>query len=245
MARANIITRTAPTAPVYVVLDAGFQETKLDKEPEWPDLKRFQPPKPPRPVEGGARSGGRDPVKDAKKPIILFGRGSRQDEYWQPRIRLAERLGACVFTDLKQGAMFPSDNPHHYTEPFNAIVKEARELMCEADVILSLDWMDLGGALRQAKSVGDGERPRSSTARSTRTCTTAPTWSTRSCRRPMCSRRRTGDVMVAELNGALGEGRKDPWKAKLPAKNKAANGALTMEVDRADRCAISSTIRRT
>ena len=76
---------------------------------------------------------------------------------WQPRIRLAERLGACVFTDLKQGAMFPSDNPHHYTEPFNAIVKEARQLMCEADVILSLDWMDLGGALRQAKNVGDGD----------------------------------------------------------------------------------------
>ena len=59
-----------------------------------------------------------------------------------------------MFTDLKQGAMFPSDNPHHFTEPFNAIVKEARELMCEADVILSLDWMDLGGALRQAKNVG-------------------------------------------------------------------------------------------
>ena len=49
MARANMITRAAPTAPVYVVLDAGFQETKLDKEPEWPDVKRYQPPKPPRP----------------------------------------------------------------------------------------------------------------------------------------------------------------------------------------------------
>ena len=44
MMRANMITRTAPTAPVYVCLDAGFQETKLDKEPELPDLKRYQPP---------------------------------------------------------------------------------------------------------------------------------------------------------------------------------------------------------
>ena len=156
MARANIITRTAPTAPVYICLDAGFQETKLDKEPEWPDLKRFQPPKPPRPSKERARPGGRDLLKNAKKPLILFGRGSRQDEFWQPRIRLAERLGACVFTDLKQGAMFPTDHPAHYTEPFNALVKEARELMCEADVILALDWMDLGGALRQAKNVGNG-----------------------------------------------------------------------------------------
>ena len=28
------------------------------------------------------------------------------------------------------------------------------QLLCEADVILALDWMDLGGALRQAKNVG-------------------------------------------------------------------------------------------
>jgi thiamine pyrophosphate-dependent acetolactate synthase large subunit-like protein len=40
----------------------------------------------------------------------------------------------------------------------------------------------------------------------------------------------TGDVMVAELNAALGEGRKDPWKTKLPAKQHNANGALTIEV---------------
>ena len=129
MARANIITRTAPTAPVYVVLDAGFQETKLDKEPEWPDLKRFQPPKPPRPSKE-ALDQAVALLKNAKKPIILFGRGSRRDEYWQPRIRLAERLGACVFTDLKQGAMFPTDNPHHYTEPFNA----GRQGSARADV---------------------------------------------------------------------------------------------------------------
>src|SRR5262249_57484401 len=39
----------------------------------------------------------------------------------------------------------------------------------------------------------------------------------------------TGDTVVAELNAAFGEGRRDPWKAKVPAKAKAANGALTME----------------
>jgi len=30
----------------------------------------------------------------------------------------------------------------------------ARQLLCEADVILALDWVDLGGALRQAKQAG-------------------------------------------------------------------------------------------
>ena len=35
MTRANLLTRSAPTAPVYICLDAGFQEQKLDREPEW------------------------------------------------------------------------------------------------------------------------------------------------------------------------------------------------------------------
>ena len=51
LTRANLLTRTAPTAPVYVCLDAGLQEAKLDKEPEWPDLARFQPSAPPRPAQ--------------------------------------------------------------------------------------------------------------------------------------------------------------------------------------------------
>src|SRR5262245_25402433 len=54
----------------------------------------------------------------------------------------------------KQGAMFPTDHPAHYLPPFNVLPKAARELLCEADVILALDWVDLGGALRQAKAVG-------------------------------------------------------------------------------------------
>ena len=75
---ANMLTRTAPTAPVYIVLDAGFQETKLDKEPEWPDVKRHQPPKPSRPAKDTL-----DQIvsmlSSAKKPIILYGRGSRKE----------------------------------------------------------------------------------------------------------------------------------------------------------------------
>ncbi len=50
--------------------------------------------------------------------------------------------------------MFPTDHPAHYLPPSNVLPKPARELICEADVILALDWVDLGGALRQAKTVG-------------------------------------------------------------------------------------------
>jgi thiamine pyrophosphate-dependent acetolactate synthase large subunit-like protein len=41
LARAHLLTRSAPTAPVYVCLDAGLQEQKLEKELQWPDLARL------------------------------------------------------------------------------------------------------------------------------------------------------------------------------------------------------------
>jgi thiamine pyrophosphate-dependent acetolactate synthase large subunit-like protein len=134
-----------------------------------------------------------------------------------------------VFTDLKQGAMFPSDNPYHYTEPSNAITKEARALMCEADVILALDWMDLGGALRQAKNAGEVKAKIISCSLD-QTLHTGANMEYQELPPVDVFSATTGDVMVAELVAALGEGRKDPWKAKLPPKQHKANGALTMEV---------------
>ena len=125
MCRANIATRTAPTAPVYICLDAGLQESRLDKQPEWPEISRFMPPEPSRP---GKRAVDRaaELLSRAERPLIMFGRGSRKGEFWQSRIDLAERLGACVVTDLKQGAMFPTDHPAHYLPPFNVLPKPAR-----------------------------------------------------------------------------------------------------------------------
>ncbi len=50
LARGWLLTRSQPAGPVYVCLDAGLQETKLDREPDWPDLSRLRPPLPPRPA---------------------------------------------------------------------------------------------------------------------------------------------------------------------------------------------------
>ena len=228
MTRANLLTRAAPTAPVYICLDAGFQEQKLDKEPEWPDVKRFRPPEPPRP----SRQSTDEAVallRGASRPVIMFGRGSRKPEYWTPRTKLAEKLGACVVTDLKQGATFPTDHPAHYCPPFNALGKDARELLCEADVILALDWVDLGGALRQAKSIGPvgAKIVACSLDQNLHTGANMEYQALPPVDVAMAS---TGDVVVAELNDALGGGRKDPWKIKVPAKAKAANGtAISME----------------
>jgi thiamine pyrophosphate-dependent acetolactate synthase large subunit-like protein len=223
MCRANLATRTAPTAPVYICLDAGFQEQRLDKEPEWPLMARFRPAAPPRPPKEAVAQAAALLAR-AERPLILFGRGSRAGEFWQPRIRLAERLGACVLTDLKQGAMFPTDHPAHTLPPFNVLPKSARELLGEADVILALDWVDLGGALRQAKSVGVISAKVIS-ATLDHNLHNGANMEYQSLPAVDVQMATTTDAAVAELLDALGPGRKEPWKTRAPAKPRAGNGA--------------------
>ena len=153
LARAWLLTRSPPTGPVYVCLDAGLQEAKLDSAPDWPNLSRLQPPLPPRPPKSDLNRAA-EMLMGARRPVILAGRGSRKPDAWQARIALVERLGACVMSDLKSGAMFPTDHPAHVLPPFNAVPKPARDVLAEADVILSLDWIDLAGALAQAGHSG-------------------------------------------------------------------------------------------
>jgi thiamine pyrophosphate-dependent acetolactate synthase large subunit-like protein len=236
MTRANLATRSFPTAPVYICLDAGFQESRLDKEPEWPDLARFKPPAPPRPAKE-ATAQAVALLKGAQRPLIMFGRGSRQAQSWQSRIALAERLGACVLTDLKQGAVFPSDHPAHYLPPFNVLPKPARELLCEADVILALDWADLGGALRQAKNVGKVSAKIIS-ATLDQNLHTGSNMEYQALPTVDVAMATTGDAVVVELTEALGPGAaKAPWKAREPGKPKGGDGSyITMEQ-------IASTLR--
>src|SRR5882724_10440384 len=236
MVRGNLLTRSAPTAPIYICLDAGLQESRLDKEPEWPDVKRFQPPAPPRPAKN-AMDEALAILSKAQKPLLMLGRGSRKPEFWQPRIRLAERLGACVFTDLKQGAMFPTEHAAHYTQPFNVLGNDARTLMCEADVILALDWMDLGGALRQARNVG-AVTAKIISATLDQNLHTGANMEYQALPTVDVMMATTGDAVVAELAEALGSGAaKQPWKAREPGKPRGTdNSVITMEQ-------IASTLR--
>jgi thiamine pyrophosphate-dependent acetolactate synthase large subunit-like protein len=58
-------------------------------------------------------------------------------------------LNARVITDLKVGAAFPTDHPLHAGAPgMIAPVPEAAEALRTADVILSLDWVDLAGTFK-------------------------------------------------------------------------------------------------
>jgi thiamine pyrophosphate-dependent acetolactate synthase large subunit-like protein len=147
--RAVQIANTAPRGPTYVNLDAALQESKIGALPALPDVGRFRPPEPVQPaaklVEAAAKllSGG-------KHPVILAGRVSRSEAGWEQRVALAEKIQARVFTDIKLGAAFPTDHPLHAAPPATFLPPDAASLLREADVVLSLDWVDLAGVLKQA-----------------------------------------------------------------------------------------------
>jgi thiamine pyrophosphate-dependent acetolactate synthase large subunit-like protein len=226
--RANIATRSAPTAPVYICLDAGLQEAKLEKEPEWPDLARFTPPEPARPAKR-ALDAAVAILSESPRPVILAGRGTRDDGAWQARIRLAERLGAVVMSDLKSGAMFPTDHPAHVVPPFNQLGKSAREILCQADAILALDWVDLGGVLKQAAKATKVSA-KIVAASLDQTLHSGAGMEYQALPPTDVFMAATSDAVVNELLEALGPGKKAPWKERVASKHRNADGdAVTLE----------------
>jgi thiamine pyrophosphate-dependent acetolactate synthase large subunit-like protein len=151
LVRGNQLTRSYPSAPIYVCLDSALQEAPLDTEPRFPDLARHQPSSLPAPAQVDVER-ALSLLLEAERPVLLVGRVGRDGEAWDARIRVAEELGAEVLTDLKLGAAFPTTHVLHAAAPGTFLTPSGRELLAAADVILSLDWVDLGGTLRQAEA---------------------------------------------------------------------------------------------
>ena len=146
--RGTWIANTAPQGPVYINLDAEMQEAKLSEPLPPVDAARYTPAiataAPAALVERAAAL-----LKSAKRPVILAGRTSRSEDAWNARVALAEALNARVITDLKIGASFPTDHPL-YVGAAHALTPDSANVLRAADVILSLDWVDLAGALKLA-----------------------------------------------------------------------------------------------
>ena len=147
--RAAQIACTAPQGPVYVNLEVAMQEEKIGPMPALPDASRHAVPQAARPspelVSAAAKL-----LSGARQPVILTGRCSRSLEGWKQRVALAEKLNAPVLTNIKTAAAFPTDHRLHAAPPGAYLAKQAEPLVAGADVILSLDWLDLAGTLKQA-----------------------------------------------------------------------------------------------
>ncbi len=154
--RAWRIATTPPQGPVFVCLDAALQEEALAAPVTPPALDRSSVATtgvaPAAAVKEAARI-----LSSAQRPLILIGRVSTDAADFARRVALAERLGAAVLTDIKTGASFPTRHGLHPHPPSLYVTGPAAELVRDADAILSLDWIDLGGTLRQACG---GENPR-------------------------------------------------------------------------------------
>ena len=146
MLRANILGRTLPCGPTYVCLDVAMQQRALDGEVRLPDPARFAPPAVPEPAEAEIARAA-DLLLAAKNPVIMAGRVSRDPGDWDRRVRLAELLGASVVTDVKTAAAFPTDHKLHVGIPGVHFRIPQKELVRKSDVVLALDWIDLGGIL--------------------------------------------------------------------------------------------------
>jgi thiamine pyrophosphate-dependent acetolactate synthase large subunit-like protein len=146
--RASQIAQTAPRGPVYVNLDSAVQEEKLDELPQMPDVARYSASSAEPSQQAVAQAAAL--LSNARNPVMLAGRVSRSLDAWNARVQLAEKLNMRVLTQIKVGAAFPTDHPLHAAPPANRLPAEVRALVANADVILSLDWLDLGGTLKQA-----------------------------------------------------------------------------------------------
>jgi thiamine pyrophosphate-dependent acetolactate synthase large subunit-like protein len=147
--RAAWHAESSPQGPVYVNLDAEMQEAPLTEQPPPIAVSRYTP--------STASAASVDSIeraaellRNAGHPLLLIGRVSRDPAAWAARIALAERLGAGVGTDLKAGAAFPTNHPLHVDAPGILLRPALAAAIEKADVILSLDWVDLAGTLKAA-----------------------------------------------------------------------------------------------
>jgi thiamine pyrophosphate-dependent acetolactate synthase large subunit-like protein len=147
--RAMWHTCTAPQGPVYVNLDAEMQEAPLTAPLPPIVAARYTPSvatAPPVEIVSEAAA----MLLRAERPLFLIGRVSRDPAAWDLRVALAEALNADVLTDLKVGAAFPTDHPLHIDAAGVLLRPESAKAIAAADVILSLDWVDLAGTLKAA-----------------------------------------------------------------------------------------------
>ena len=153
LARAYSATRAAPSAPTYVCLDVSLQEQPLPAPPVIPDVHRDRSPRSHGP-DAAAVKASLDLLAEARRPLFLLGRLSRDEGDWDRRIALAERYGALVISDLKAGAAFPTRHRLHPSPPGIFLPEASARLIGAADLILSLDWVDLAGTLSAAAGHG-------------------------------------------------------------------------------------------
>lgn len=143
--RATRIAESAPQGPVYVSVDAGIQEERLDGPVALPEvsLPRYRAA-PPLAASAEAVEQAVDLLVEAELPLIFGGRIGRLAETTAPMTELVELTGAA-FKNSGDIVCLATDHPQNMQGGFGAT--RETEILKEADCILGIDCHDLTGLL--------------------------------------------------------------------------------------------------
>ncbi len=152
IAKAHKVALTAPCGPVYVTLDCGIQEQKIEGKLTVPDPKFFQPA-PATAANPDALEAAADALLAAKLPVIVGGRFGINPAVTKPLAELVELTGAVYRDDLGVICL-PTAHPQN--------VSGDRNIVTEADVVCAIDCRDLSSLLdsytEQKEKVGSGQQ---------------------------------------------------------------------------------------
>lgn len=152
--RGHQITSSTPRGPVYICLDAGLQEEPVPENFHIPTSERYAPISPACAPNSDIDAVA-ELVRAARNPLFLFGRGSVDQGDWDRRVELAETSGAYVMTSIRGKSVFPTAHPRHVAPPLTWLDAAAKPIVAAADLIISFDWVDLNGTLRQVDRNSD------------------------------------------------------------------------------------------
>jgi acetolactate synthase I/II/III large subunit len=153
LAHGVALARLAPQGPVYICLDVADQETRLPASVTLESVLPEGVPSLPQAAEADLEALA-TALAAARRPLLLVGRTTRSPDAWAERIALAERTGACVVTDIRTAAGFPTDHPAHLGGTGFGFDAAQLSALRESDLIVALDWIDPATALAKA-----AERP--------------------------------------------------------------------------------------
>ena len=151
--RAHKIATTGPKGPVYVAIDAGIQEQKIEAPIELPDVSRSCYQAPPAPAANGdAVERAVDLLLGASFPLVIGGRIGLDPDAGGPLKELVELLGAA-YQDVRNYVCFPTAHAQNLTGE--------KDLFRQADVVLAVDVEDVtaeidGYATRDRNVKGEG-----------------------------------------------------------------------------------------
>ena len=126
--RAYRVAMTEPRGPVYLALDAGWQEEQLEQPIPIPDVAKFPVPTPLQGDPAALRQVAQL-LAEAELPIILADTVGRNRGAVQSLVELAE-AGSIPVVDLGGALNFPNTHPLDAT---------GTNLLDQADLILLLD----------------------------------------------------------------------------------------------------------